>query len=93
MATPNSTDRNSEKPVPPHAIAALADAAGRAADSVHAKNKKLLTTLLEMPGGRELLRRELAQRNVDMAMFERLLRGEVLPEDAATLLSLNIGQS
>lgn len=75
------------------AINPLATAMERAATATAAANQELLAALKTLPGGENLLRGQLAHFNLDPTTFERLLRGDVLPSDAAILAGLKIGQS
>ena len=56
------------------------------ATSVNARSKLALERLKSVPGGLECFRRELAKLNLDSATFDRLLSGDLEPEDHAALV-------
>ena len=74
-------------------VAAIAAALREQEAAVAAANIKFFATLKSIPGGEELLRRELAKRNLDPATIEQLLRGEIPKDSPAAFLGLNIGKS
>lgn len=60
---------------------------------LQASNLKLFQVVRSIPIGREMLRRHLATLNLAPGAIDRLMKGEVLPQDAAALAGLNLGKS
>ena len=63
------------------------------AEGVATANRKLFATLKATPGGEEMFRREMATLNLDRAIIDRVMSGEMSAADATALAGLKIGNS
>ena len=72
---------------PTHPLAVVADTLAKQADALTAQNVALVGVLRSTPAGRAALAGELAPLGISPAAFERLLNGQLQPNDLAALFA------